>query len=355
MGFYEKPAVTIRKKGVYGNLKRSEWKEYVVKDLKSLKWQNFVALLIAGIINAIGVTMLLAPVKLFDSGLSGTALLLSQITPLSLSFFLIVLNVPFYILGLKKQGLAFTVYSIFAVAVYSVVAFLIQDVLPIEVAASSPITGTDVFLSAIFGGMVSGVGSGLTIRYGGAIDGVDVIAVVFAKYIGLTVGSFVMIYNAVLYVTAAFIFSSWVIPLYSLVAYAIGVKTIDFIVEGFDKAKAAMIVTTEDKSDLIAKEISDNLGRGITILNGHGFYSKAEKTVLYCVVNRFQIGRLKKIVAGLDDHAFVTISDVSDTLGTSVKLSRKYKTKVQSGAAQSEENREAVAEGQTADGGDGQA
>ena len=173
---------------------------------KTLKEQlhlsNFLMLTVAGIINAFGVTVFLSPVKLYDSGISGTSMLLEQITPawLSLSVFLILLNVPLFLYGMKKQGVPFTIYAIYAVAVYSITAWLIRDVLPIDVSIASPLAGEDLLLCALFGGLISGMGSGLAIRFGGAMDGIEVMAVVFAKKLGITVGTFVMMYNIVLYV-----------------------------------------------------------------------------------------------------------------------------------------------------------
>ena len=165
----------------------------MLNQLKNLKVSNFIILTIAGIINGIGVTIFLYPVKLYDSGISGTSMLLSQITPeyLTLSIFLVLLNVPLFLYGLKKQGLNFTIYSIFTVSIYSLTAWLITDILPIDVNFASPLAGTDLLLCALFGGIISGIGSGLTIRFGGALDGIEVMAVVFAKKIGITVGTFV--------------------------------------------------------------------------------------------------------------------------------------------------------------------
>ena len=200
--------------------------------LNQLSWRNFVALLIAGCINAFGVTIFLAPVKLYDSGISGTSMLLSQLTSgnVSLSVFLVILNIPLFLVGLKKQGRAFTIYSLFAVAVYSIAAWLITDVLPVDVTTASPLAEQDLLLCALFGGIISGVGSGLTIRFGGAIDGVEVMAVLFAKKIGITVGTFVMVYNVILYVICGILLNSWILPLYSIVTYGAGLKTIDFII-----------------------------------------------------------------------------------------------------------------------------
>ena len=152
----------------------------VVKDLRLL---NFVFLTIAGVINAFGITIFLTPVKLYDSGISGTSMLLAQVTQkfLSLSIFLIVLNIPVFLYGLKRQGASFTVYAVYTVLVYSVCAWLITDVLPIDVSIVSPLAGSDLLLCALFGGLISGVGSGIAIRFGGAMDGIEVLAIIFAK------------------------------------------------------------------------------------------------------------------------------------------------------------------------------
>ena len=143
-----------------------------------------------------------------------------------------------------------------------------------------------------------------------------VMAVIFAKGLGLTVGTFVMIYNVLLYIAIGCIFKSWVLPLYSIVTYCVAIKAVDFIVEGLDKAKSAMIVTNQETA--ISAALSEAFGRGITHIDARGFYSGQEQTIIYFVVNRFQIARLKSIVTSIDPNAFITISDVSDVLGKSV-------------------------------------
>ncbi|MBE6686959.1 MAG: YitT family protein [Ruminococcaceae bacterium] len=269
-------------------------------------------LFLAGCINACGVTLFLAPVRLYDSGISGTSMLLSQITPeyLSLSVFLIVLNIPLFLYGLKKQGLAFTIYSIFAVAVYSLGAWLITDVLPIDVSFASPFAEQDLLLCAVFGGLISGVGSGLTIRFGGAIDGIEVMAVMFAKKIGISVGTFVMIYNVILYVICGIVLGSWILPLYSIVTYFAALKTVDFVVEGFDRSKEAMIIT--EKPEAVSNALIEAFESGTTLINAKGGYSNLDKTVIYFVVNRFQISKMRKVIHNADPRAYVTISEVAD-------------------------------------------
>lgn len=281
----------------------------------NIRFKNFVLLTIAGIINAVGVTLFLAPVKLFDSGISGTAFLLDIITPkyLVLSFFLVILNFPFYIIGGKKLGFDFIIYSLYAITVYSLAALFFRNILPIDFSNGSPFTGTDMLLSAIFGGMLSGIGSGMVIRFGGAIDGVEVMAVLFSKKLGLTVGMFVMCYNIVLYTVSALIFKSWLIPLYSIITYAVGIKAVDFVVEGLDKAKAVEIIT--DKDTELPRILTEELGLGATVFRAGGVYSGQEKAVIYCVANRFEIGKVKKIVQEYAPSAFVAITDVSETVG----------------------------------------
>ena len=278
--------------------------------LRELKLKNILMLTVAGIINAIGVTVFISPVNLYDSGISGTSILLSQQTGLTMSIFLILLNIPLFIYGTKKQGKLFTVYAIYTVIIYSVVAWLINDVLPIDVSVASPIAEQDLLLCAVFGGIISGIGSGLAIRYGGAMDGIEVMAVIFAKKIGISVGTFVMLYNMLLYVVCGFCLNSWILPLYSIVTYFAALKTIDFIVEGFDRAKSAIIITEHPTE--ICDALSYHFESGITKLSARGGYSNRKKSMIYFIVNRFQVTRMKDIVHQIDPHAYITISEVAD-------------------------------------------
>ncbi len=280
--------------------------------LRQIKMKNILMLTLAGIINAFGVIVFLAPVKLYDSGISGTSMLLAQITPpwLSLSVFLLVLNIPLFLYGLKKQGACFTLYAVYTVIAYSLSAWLITDVLPIDVSIASPLAGTDLLLCALFGGVISGVGSGLAIRFGGAMDGIEVMAVIFAKRLGITVGTFCMIYNVALYILCGVLIQSWILPLYSIVTYGAALKTVDYIVDGMDRAKGAMIICS--KPDEICRALMDAFESTMTQIDAKGAYSNKKKTVIYFVVNRFQVTKMRNIVHEIDPDAFITISDVAD-------------------------------------------
>lgn len=295
-------------------MKKASFKDKILTQLSTLSIKNFIALILAGTVNAFGVVLFLFPVKIYDSGVSGLSMLLDQVTPsyLTLPIFLILINIPIFLFGYKKQGLAFTVYSVFSVIIYSFVAFLITDVLPIDVSFVSPLAGSDLLLCAIFGGVISGIGSGLTIRFGGAIDGIDVLSVIFAKKIGISIGSFVLIFNILLYVFCGVVTNSWVLPLYSIVTYFVGSKTVDFVVEGISRSKCAMIVTT--KADEISEELSANFKATGTIVNAIGGYSKDDKKIIFFIANRFQISKLRVIVHSIDKAAYITLQDVSDII-----------------------------------------
>lgn len=287
--------------------------------MQKLKFSNILMLTVAGMINAFGITVFLMPVNLYDSGISGTSMLLDQLTPdaFTLSLFLMFLNIPLFLFGLKKQGWQFTVYAIYSVCIYSTCAWLITDILPIDVSMASPLAGTDLLLCALFGGVISGMGSGIAIRYGGAMDGIEVMAVIIAKGLGITVGTFVMIYNVMLYVLCGIVLNSWILPLYSIVTYTAALKTIDFIVDGIDRAKCAIIITEQPTE--ICSRLCEVFGSGVTYLDAKGGYSNKQKSMIYFVVNRYQVVRMKELVHEIDPLAYITISEVADVFSCNNK------------------------------------
>lgn len=295
-------------------MKENALKKKILDVISALSVKNLLFLVMAGAVNAFGVVLFLFPVKLYDSGISGLSMLLAQVTPtyLSLPLFLVLINIPIFLFGYKKQGAVFTVYSVFTVIVYSLCSYLITNVLPVDVSFVSPLAGSDLLLCAIYGGVISGIGSGLTIRFGGAIDGIDVLSVIFAKKIGISLGSFVMIFDVILYIICGIVIDSWILPLYSIVTYFVGSKTVDFVVEGISRSKCAMIVTT--KADEISKELAKNFRSTGTIVNAIGGYSRGEKKIIFFIVNRFQISKLKTMVHSIDKAAFITLQEVSDII-----------------------------------------
>ena len=313
-----------------------------------IKGWNFLGLFLAGCINASGVILMLYPAALIDGGISGLSMVLGQKTELAVSIFLVALNLPLFLFGLKKMGFRFILYSLAAIAAYSLTAFLFQFFKVDAVIFKA--MKEDRLLCCIFGGLLSGVGSGLTIRCGGAIDGIEVLAVMFAKRIGLSVGQFVMIFNMAVYILGGALMADLAVCLYSVVAYMVGLKVVDFVVDGFDKGKACFIVTRD--SEHLARVISTEMGRGITEVDCKGFYLKENNKLLYCVVNRFEITQLKNIIARTDPQAFVSISEVSEVSGNRIRFTPKRRKKVsdvlkESGAL-AEESVEVAAVAETA-------
>lgn len=142
------------------------------------------------------------------------------------------------------------------------------------------------------------------------MDGIEVMAVIFSKKLGISVGTFVMIYNVALYIICGIVIKSWILPLYSIVTYGAALKTVDYIVEGIDHSKAATIVTLN--ADEVGRAISEEFKCGITVTEAKGFYSDESKTVLYVVLNRFQIVKMKEIVREKDPSAYISITEVAD-------------------------------------------
>lgn len=302
------------------------------------KPKNFIMLFIAGVVNAVGVTLLLLPLNFYDSGLSGVSMLIVQLMPEAVQPYvqlwipLILLNAPVFLFAMKKQGLEFTLYSLFAIMVYSLSSLVFQEIIPAEYTGISVIGGKDNLICAVFGGLLSGIGSGMAIRFGGTMDGMESLAVMFAKRMNLSVGNFVLIFNVFLYILIGILAYTNVIPgaianqrdflpaLYSIVAYFVASKAVDFISDGLDQAKGAFIITS--RYELVCHALSEEFGRGLTVIDARGYYSQSEKEVIYCVINRFQVAKLREVVSRCDPVAFVTLMDITDVIGTSIKYSR---------------------------------
>lgn len=294
--------------------KKNLIKDFFIKN--NIKSVDFIFLFIAGIINAIGVGMFLSANNLLDGGLSGTSIALSMITPVSASIFLIVLNFPFYILAYKRIGLKTLIYSLFTISIYAFSLYLINKFVDLE---SKPIV-QETILAAVFGGLLSGIGSGITIRLGGALDGIEVCSLLFSKKLGVTVGQFVMAYNVILFVTFGFL-KGFDYPLYSIIAYYVGLKVIDAINEGLDKTKMFLIIS--DKQEEVAEAINEQMQRQMTLIESMGYYTKEKKQMIYCVCNRFEVNRLKMVIENVDPGAFITISEVSEVVGRKIKKAKK--------------------------------
>lgn len=278
------------------------------KQNKTLTYaKKYLMLFLGAIITAIGLEIFLVPNNIIDGGVIGISIMLSHITHLPLSLFIVVLNLPFLYLGYMQIGKTFTFSTLFAVLSLS---YWVSFFLPI------PGVTQDLFLAAVFGGIVIGVGVGLIIRYGGSLDGTEIVAIILDRRTSFSVGEMVMFMNLFILGSAGLVFG-WNNAMYSLVAYFIAAKVIDVVIEGLDESKGVMIVT--DNPEEIADALMARLGRGVTVFHGEGGYTGEPKKVLYSVVTRLEVAKLKLIVQEKDENAFVTISDVHDVMGGRVK------------------------------------
>lgn len=269
--------------------------------LKTISKYSFIFL--GTILAACGLEFFLIPNEIIDGGIVGISIISSYLLKIPLGVFTFVLNIPFLIFGYKQIGKTFALTTLFAVASFS-----------IWVSIFHPIPGLthDILLATVFGGIILGIGVGLIIRYGGSLDGTEIIAIVFTKKTVFSVGQIVMFFNIFILSGAGLVFG-WDKAMYSLIAYFIAFKAIDIIIEGLDETKAVFIVS--DEGEEIADAINARLGRSVTFLEGKGGFSRMEKTVLYSVVTRLEVSKLKSIIKGIDEDAFVTISNVSDIMG----------------------------------------
>ena len=264
---------------------------------------RYVFLFIGSILAAIGLEIFLIPNNIIDGGIVGISIISSYLSKLPLSLFIFVLNLPFLFLGYKQIGKTFVFSSLFSIVSLSV-----------WVQVFHPIPGltSDVLLATVFGGIILGVGVGIIIRSGGSLDGTEMVAIIIKKKTAFSVGEMVMLFNVFILSSAGLVFG-WDRAMYSLIAYFIAYKVIDITIEGLDEAKAAFIIS--DKAEEIAEAITARLGRGVTFIDGKGGFSKNEKTILYSVITRLEISKLKSIIYDKDENAFVTINDVSDVMG----------------------------------------
>lgn len=259
-----------------------------------------IFLILAGaILAAIGLEMFLIPNDIIDGGVVGISIMASYLTGWPLGAFTFIINIPFFIVGHKYLGKVFTITTIFAVTCLSIAVSIVGSFE--HVATGEPL------LAAVFGGIILGIGVGLIIRNGGSLDGTEIVAIILDKKTDFTVGEIIMFLNVFILSSAGFVFK-WDSAMYSLITYFIAYKTIDIVVEGLDSSKTVTIISSKHRR--ISKAIMHKLGRGLTILDGKGGYKEKPMEVLYVIVSRLEISKLKAVVQAIDESAIITIGNV---------------------------------------------
>lgn len=267
---------------------------------------EFIMIAIGAIMAAFAIEEFLVPCTILDGGIVGIGMIINNLTGAKLGLITFLLNIPFLIIAARRLGHFFIVKSAYAMMVFAVFLEIF----------SGFVNATGEYLLAVcFGGVILGSGIGIVIRFGGCLDGTEAVAILLNRKYGWSVGQIVLALNIIIYTVAGILFG-WDRAMFSLLTYFITSKTLDLIEHGLDQAKAAMIIT--DDATKISKEIYKRLGRTVTVMDGAGLIS-GRKEVLYCVLTRFEVSELKNIIHSIDGSAFVTISDVSEIIGTHIK------------------------------------
>lgn len=268
---------------------------------------SFLYLTAGAILAAFALEEFLVPNKIFDGGITGVSMILTNFVPVKLGIMLVVINLPFFLVGWKKIGRLFVVKAIYAIALFSVMSAVFE---PLQNATY------EILLALTFGGVLLGAGVGLVLRGGGVLDGTEIIAILINRKWNISVGRVILIINIVIYFFAGALFG----PdrgMYSLLMYIITSKIIDLVEVGWENTKSVMIITDDGKA--LAEEIYRSLGRTVTFMEGKGLVSRDTKDILYCVVTRAEIFELKRIIDASEGSTFTTISEVSEIVGNHIK------------------------------------
>ncbi len=252
---------------------------------------------------AFGLELLLVPNNVMDGGIVGISIILSHFLGLPIGVFIFILNLPFIFLGYKQIGKTFALTTSLGITILSVATVLLHHLEPFT---------KDLLLATIFGGILLGLGVGIVIRYGGCLDGTEVMAILFNKKTPFSVGEIILFINIAIFTIAGFVFT-WEQAMYSAVAYFIASKMIDIVVLGMEESKSVYIIS--EVIEEIGQAIMDRLGRGVTYLHGEGAYTGNSKKVIFCVITRLEESKMKEIVRSIDTQAFLAIGNISEVRG----------------------------------------
>ncbi|MEK4522238.1 YitT family protein [Psychrobacillus sp. FSL W7-1493] len=282
-----------------------------------LKLKNILMIILGSAIFSFGFVHFNMQNELGEGGFSGITLILYFVFHLDVSVMNLVLNIPMFILGWKLLGRRVFYYTL--IGTFSVSVFLkISQIYEIQLGIND-----DLFLASLFAGVFIGVGLGIIFRAGGTTGGVDIIARLAQKYLGWSMGKTMFMFDAVVIMVSWLTFLDIRSMMYTLVAVFVGARVIDFVQEGAYAARGAFIIS--DHQDAIANRITNEMDRGVTVLKGYGHYTKKDREVLYCVISKNEIIRLKTIIASVDPHAFVSVTEMNDVMGEGFTLDEQKK------------------------------
>lgn len=282
-----------------------------------LKIKNIFFILLGAAIFSFGLVHFNMQNNLAEGGFTGITLLLYFLFEWDPAITNLILNAPLFFIGWRLLGRSVFLYTIIGTVGVSIFLWIFQ-----RYQIAMPLKD-DLTLAALFAGVFIGIGLGIIFRYGGTTGGVDIIARLAHKYIGWSMGKTMFMFDTVVITLSLITYLTYQEAMYTLVAVFIGARLIDFMQEGAYSARGAMIIS--DNNDEIANRIMQEMERGVTVLKAHGSYTKKEREVLYCVVGRNEIVKLKHVITSVDPHAFVSVSVVLDVLGEGFTLDENKK------------------------------
>ncbi|MEI8328565.1 MAG: YitT family protein [Chlamydiia bacterium] len=267
---------------------------------------------------ALSIKVFLLPHQLIDGGIVGIALILTRIYGTDyLSYFFVLLNIPFIYLALRFIRRSFVVHMLIAVLLFAGFLFLFSNFTPFD---------GDSLEIIVFGGAILGIGAGLIIRYGGCLDGTEILAIIINRKKGFTVGQVVLVINIFIFAAYGWIFQDWHIALKSLMTYIVAFKMIDLVIVGLDELKSALIISSKPKE--LADAIMQELGLGLTIMHGKGGFSGDAREILFVIVERLDLSDLKELVLKKDPGAFMAIENLHEVVyGKQPSISHKKKSR----------------------------
>lgn len=279
--------------------------------------KNIIMILLGALIFAFGVNYFTIPNRLAEGGLTGITLILKYLFNLSPALVNLVLNIPLFIIGWRELGRLSMLYTILGTTAFSLFLWLTEGI-------GTPVPD-DLLLAALYAGVTVGLGLGIIFRFGGTTGGADIIARLLSKHLGWSMGRTMFAIDLTVILSSAY-FLGREKAMYTLVAVFIGARVIDFVQEGAYAAKAALIIS--NSAAQISAEMMQEMNRGTTLLKGRGGYTGDDKEVLYCVVSRNELTRLKRVVHRVDPYAFIVVNDVHDVHGEGFSFSEEEKRRL---------------------------
>lgn len=282
----------------------------------------FIWLAVGAFLAAFAIQVFLIPNRLIDGGIVGIAMIIGTLVgPKLIPYFLIALNMPFIFLAYKYIGKAFVIHMLFAVLMFAGFMVFIESLPIIEFKGDS-------LEVVVIGGAILGVGLGLIIRYGGCLDGTEILGIIINRKTGFTVGQTVLFCNIFVFAAAGLVFQDWHPPLLSLITYIVVIKIMDTVIIGLDETKSVLIISSKSKQ--IADAIIHELGLGLTIMYGRGGFSGDEREILYVIAERLQLSELKELINREDPSAFIAIENLHEVANGNKGQPGRPKTRIQS-------------------------